>query len=78
MRFIIGKVLEAIVVIVSIIVLGMLAPMMLSIVITSFTECTMDDCFQSVPFWLFSIIGMVASGVYINHVYDQKKCLSNG
>jgi len=76
MRYVIAKVLEAWVVLISIVVLGMTIPMSISIFISIMNDMPISWCIQTVPFWLFSVIGMFVSCWYIGKIYEDKANLS--
>lgn len=68
MKKFIKTVLFAVLILLSVLVLGFLVPTCISLFIVNTTETTMTECVQSVPFWLFTIIGSVTSSIYINEV----------
>lgn len=66
MKHLLKKLFFALVVLLSIFILGIFVPMIISIFISIVTDATLTDCIQTVPFVLFSIIGFICSAIYIN------------
>lgn len=66
MKRLLNKVLEAIVVLLSIFILGLLVPMLTSLLIVSLSNTHFDECIHSGPFWIFTLIGWIVAGCYIN------------
>jgi hypothetical protein len=66
MKHLLKKLLFALVVLLSIFILGIFVPMIISLFITMVTEATLTDCVKTAPFILFSIIGIICSAIYIN------------
>ena len=76
MRYVIGRVLEAMVVLFSIVVLGVTVPMSFSIILALFNEMPVKDYVMTEPFWIFSIVGMFLSMWYMFKIYEDKAKLS--
>lgn len=67
MKTIIKKTFFALVVLLSIFILGIFIPTLLSLfVVVTNSSVTLNDAFTSQPFWLLCIFGMICSTVYIN------------
>lgn len=66
MKHLLKKLFFALVVLLSIFILGMFVPIIISIFITITTDATLQDCIQTVPFILFSVIGVIIAGCYVN------------
>lgn len=66
MKRLLNKVLEAIVVLLSIFILGLMLPMLTSLVLVIFSNTHFDECIHSGPFWIFTLIGWFIAGCYIN------------
>jgi hypothetical protein len=64
---VLSKFLEALVVLITIFLLGISVPMIVSCFIAIFTEVTVSQCVSSEIFWFLSFVGVVISGIYINH-----------
>jgi len=71
MKHLLKKLLFALVVLLSIFILGIFVPMIISLFIIITTEATLIDCIQTVPFILFSVIGCIISGLYISHELEN-------
>ena len=56
----------AIIALTSIIVLGLLAPMLVSTFIVLTTSYTLEMCTTAVIFWIFTIIFWLIAGIYVN------------
>ena len=56
----------AIIALTSIIVLGLLAPMLVSTFIVLTTSYTLEMCTTAVIFWIFTIIFWLTAGIYVN------------
>jgi ABC-type polysaccharide transport system permease subunit len=71
MKTLISKTFNAIVIIICTLMLGISVPMIVSILLSLLTPATFVDCTNSVPFWLFTIIGTIISGVYVNNILED-------
>ena len=47
-------------------ILGIAVPMIASLFIIITTDATLQECIQTVPFMLFSVLGNIGSAIYIN------------
>ncbi len=66
MKHLLKKLFFALVVLLSIFILGIFVPMIISIFISIVTNATLQDCIQTVPFILFCVIGNIISACYIS------------
>jgi len=66
MKHLLKKLLFALVILLSMFILGIFVPMIISLFITMVTESTLADCVKTAPFILFSITGNICSAIYIN------------
>lgn len=58
---------KLIVIMLCIILSGIAVPFIISVIISGLSSSiTLEDCTVSVPFWLFSVIGMICSMIYIS------------
>jgi hypothetical protein len=71
MKTLISKTFNAIVIIICTFILGISVPMIVSILLLLLTPITFADCTNSVPFWLFTVIGTIISASYIDHVLKE-------
>jgi|694.fasta_scaffold52593_6 hypothetical protein len=65
MKKLLLKVLEAITIVASIFVLGIVFPLLVSTFITIFTDVTMTECIVTIPFWVVTFTGWLIAGSYI-------------
>jgi len=66
------KVLEAITILVSVFVLGIVFPLLVSTFVTIFTDATMTECIVTFPFFVATFIGWVLAGIYINYLLEHE------
>lgn len=66
MKNLFEKVGIAFIALISIIALGLLVPMLVSTFVVLTTSSTLEQCVTSVPFWIFTILGWIISGIYVN------------
>ena len=66
MKILLNKTLFAITILLCIFILGITPCMIISTFIVIITDATFQDCIISVPFMLFSILGIIISSIYIN------------
>jgi hypothetical protein len=66
----IKKILEVVagvtVIIISVLFLGLLTPVIVSVFIVITTEATFSQCVATAPFWVVSIVGIIASSIAIS------------
>ena len=72
MRHLTFKIIEALIVVIATFVLGILFPILVSTMLTIMTKATYIDCICSVPFWIFTVLGWVVAGVYINETVTEE------
>ena len=72
MKTIIIKTLEGLLVLLSIFVLGIFVPLLISLFIIITTDTLLQECIQTAPFFLFTIIGWIVSSVYINEIINRE------
>lgn len=59
--------IKLIVIMLCIILSGITVPFIISVIVSGLSSSiTLEDCTVSVPFWLFSTIGMVCTMIYIS------------
>jgi hypothetical protein len=69
MKKLINKVLEAALILLSILFLGALVPFVIAFFVAIGTDYTIADCTVCCPpFWAASSIGTVLAGTYIDHI----------
>jgi len=69
MKTLLNKVLEATVVLLSILFLGALVPFVIAFFVAIGTDYTIVDCTVCCPpFWVATFIGTIFAGTYIDHV----------
>lgn len=66
MKKLLEQVGTAIIALTSIIVLGLLVPMLVSTFIVLTTSYTLEMCTTAVIFWIFTIIFWCIAGIYVN------------
>lgn len=71
MKNLINKVFNTILILLSITILGIFIPLIVSFFISILTPATFADCTISIPFWLFTIIGWIISAAYVNDVITE-------
>ena len=57
----------------SIILLGLLIPMLLSIFVIMTTKVTITECVQYPPFWIVAVIGWICAAIYINDIVTRNE-----
>lgn len=67
---VVSKVTEALVCILSVFILGMAFPMLITLVVVMFTDTLWSECFGQ-PFWIGTVIGWFFSVFYVAYVYDN-------
>ena len=72
MKNLIKTVFNSLLILISISILGISIPLIVSLFISILTPATFLDCSVSVPFWLFTVIGWIVSAVYVNDVLTYK------
>lgn len=72
MKTLLTKFAFAIVILLTIIILGLLVPIIFSLFIVFSTPITFTDCVQTGPFWLFTIVSLVTSCAYFNDVVNNQ------
>lgn len=71
MKTLLNKVLEACVVLLSILFLGALVPFVIAFFVAISTNYTLTECTTCCPgFWIASILGWFISGFYIDDVVN--------
>lgn len=73
MKTLLNKVLEAIVVLLSIFILGIFIPLLTSLVVVVFSNTQFDECIHTGVFWFGTGIGWTISITYMCHIYDNNK-----
>lgn len=69
MKKLINKVLEATLILLSILFLGALVPFVIAFFVAIGTNYTIADCTVCCPpFWVASFIGTILAGSYIDHI----------
>ena len=77
MKKLINKVLEATLILLSILFLGMLIPTVIGMFIYFTTRITFVECFtHNYAFWSFSIVGCMISGSYIYYLVVEDDILN--
>lgn len=71
MKHLINKVFYAILILLSITILGISVPIMVSLLLTLLTPASFEQCTTSVPFWLITIIGWFISAFYVNDLITE-------
>ena len=71
MKNLLTKFTFAILVLLTTIILGLFVPVIFSLFISITTPATFTECVQTAPFWLFTLIALITSGVYINDVVKE-------
>jgi len=66
MKNVLKQTFLAILVLLCVFLLGITPCMIISIFIAIVSEATLSDCIQTVPFILFSVLGIIVSACYIN------------
>jgi hypothetical protein len=72
MKNLIKTVFNSLLILISISILGISIPLIVSLFISILTPATFLDCSVSVPFWLFTVIGWITSAVYVNDIITDK------
>lgn len=73
MKLILEKTGEAMLILLSVLILGMFIPFVISSFIVIFSDYTYQQCVvENVIFWIFTIICWVVSGIYINDVVTKR------
>jgi hypothetical protein len=68
MKHLMTKTLEAILILLSIFILGIFVPFIMSLFIAMFTKNTLSECITTVPFCILALIGWLISANYLNDV----------
>ncbi len=72
MKNLIKTVFNSLLILISISILGISIPLIVSFFISILTPATFLECSVSVPFWLFTVIGWVISTVYVNEIITDE------
>jgi hypothetical protein len=72
MKNLIKTVFNSLLILISISILGISIPLIVSLFISILTPATFLDCSVSVPFWLFTVIGWIISTVYVNEIITDE------
>jgi len=73
MKTLLNKVLEAIVVLLSIFILGLMIPILTSLVVVVFSNTQFDECVHTGLFWFITLLGWIISIAYMCYIYDNNK-----
>lgn len=68
MKKLLNQVVIALVAMLSVIILGLFIPMLVSLFVIACTETTLSDAVTCVPFWIFTILGWILGSFYVNDV----------
>jgi uncharacterized BrkB/YihY/UPF0761 family membrane protein len=60
------KLLDALYIIFSVFIIGLASPSLVSAFIALTTEAKFSECVETFPFWLFTVLGWIIGGVYVN------------
>lgn len=71
MKTLLYKILEAIIVLLSVFILGILIPILTSLILVTFSNMQFDECICSGLFWTFTVISWFFAGTYINECYKD-------
>jgi hypothetical protein len=66
MKHLIEKISYTIFVLLSVFLLGILFPLLISVFVSSTTEVTFSECVEFVPFWIGSFLGWIIAIFYVN------------
>jgi hypothetical protein len=73
MEKILYKTAEAAVILLAVLFLGNLIPTTISMCIAICSKATFAECMNSVPYWLFTIIGWIIAATYLNDILVNEK-----
>ena len=69
---VIEDVFHAMVIILCVVTLGIFVPIIASLLFSlMITSVTFQDCLNSVPFWIVTVIGILSSSVYLSEISNQ-------
>lgn len=69
----VSNVLNSMAVIMCVIALGIFTPIAISILLSILvSSLKFQECVTSAPFWIFTLISMVISGVYLSEIGNDK------
>ena len=71
MKTFIKNILFAIIILLSVFILGIISPTIVSSFIVLTTKATFEECVQTGLFWFVSILGWLCASVYVNDLYNQ-------
>lgn len=71
MNKILTALVNATLVIISVIILGLLPCSLISMFISIFTDATFKECVTTTPFWIGSVLSIVTACVYISCELDK-------
>ena len=72
MKNLINKVFNTLLILLSISILGIFIPLIVSLFISILTPATFLECTTTIPFWLFTIFGWIIFTVYVNEIITDK------
>jgi uncharacterized membrane protein YvlD (DUF360 family) len=72
MDTIVKKTVEAVLILLSIFLLGLFTPVITSVFITITTDIIFQECVQSLFFWLITVSGWIIAACYINEHVTKK------
>ena len=69
---VVEDVFHAMAIILCVVTLGIFVPIIASLLFSILiTSVTFQDCLNSVPFWVATVIGILVSSVYLSEVTNQ-------
>ena len=70
---VVEDVFHAMAIILSVVTLGIFVPIIASLLFSILiTSVTFQDCLDSVPFWISTVIGILVSSVYLSEITNQR------
>jgi len=72
MKHIITKTFEALLILLSVFILGMFIPFITSLIIVLTTDITITDFTTFGPFWFFVVVGWCIAACYLNEEIKNK------
>jgi hypothetical protein len=71
MKTFIENILFTLVILLSVFILGILLPTVVSSFIVLTTKTTFEECVQTGVFWIITLLGWLCASVYVNELYNQ-------
>lgn len=73
MKTFIKNILFTLLILLSVFILGIILPTIVSSFIVLTTKATFEECVQTGPFWLITLFGWLCASNYVNDLYKKTR-----